>query len=64
MPIIDVTLIEGRSDALKEDLIFALTEATVTAIGAPRQAIRVILREVPPQHFGAGGVSKAKSAKS
>lgn len=61
MPIIEVTMIEGRSDDLKEDLIRELTDATVRAIDAPKQSIRVLLREIPAQHFGAGGVSKAKS---
>lgn len=61
MPIIEVTMIEGRSDDLKEDLIRELTNAAVKAIDAPIASVRVILREVPAQHFGAAGVSKAKT---
>lgn len=60
MPIIDVTLVEGRSVEKKERLIEALTDAAVSSIGASRESVRVILREVPPEHFGIAGVPKSK----
>jgi 4-oxalocrotonate tautomerase len=60
MPIIQVNLMEGRSDELKEALIAALTEATVQSIGAPRESVRVLLNEMPKTHWGIGG----KSAKA
>jgi 4-oxalocrotonate tautomerase len=60
MPIIQVTLMEGRDDAKKEALIHALTEAAHESIGAPRESVRVVLVEVPKAHFGIGG----KSAKA
>ena len=47
MPFIDVTMIEGRSDEVKEALIAKLTDAAVEATGAPIETIRVVLREVP-----------------
>ena len=59
MPLIQVTLIEGRSDDAKTALIHGITEATVQAIGAPREAVRVILQEVPALHWGVGGVPKS-----
>lgn len=58
MPVIQVTLIEGRTKELKKGLVKALTDATVESIGAPIQSVRVIINEVPPEHFGAGGVTK------
>jgi 4-oxalocrotonate tautomerase len=57
MPIIQVNLLEGRSDELKEALIAALTEATVQSIGAPRESVRVLLNEMPKTHWGIGGKS-------
>jgi len=63
MPIIEVTLIEGRTQKKKSALIKELTDATEHAIGAPRQAIRVILREVPAEHFGVAGVPKSEEQK-
>ncbi|CAM4384399.1 2-hydroxymuconate tautomerase [Kerstersia similis] len=60
MPIIQVSLIQGRSEAQKASLIQALTDAAEHSIGAPRDSIRVILLEVPNTDFGMGG----KTAKS
>ena len=59
MPLIQVTMIEGRSTDMKTELIRRLTEAAVEATGAPRESIRVILQEVPGAHWGVGGVPKS-----
>jgi 4-oxalocrotonate tautomerase len=59
MPLIQVTLIEGRSPPAKAALIRSLTQATIDSIDAPRESVRVILHEVPAAHWGVGGVSKA-----
>lgn len=63
MPIINITLIEGRPAEKKAELIRELTDATERALGAPRQSIRVIITEIPPEHLGIAGVSKAEQAK-
>ena len=55
MPIIEVNLLEGRPPEAKERLIRALTDAAIGAIGAPRESVRVILREMDPAHFAVGG---------
>lgn len=57
MPIIQVNLMEGRTDEQKEALIAALTEATVQSLGAPRDSVRVLLNEMPKTHWGIGGKS-------
>jgi 4-oxalocrotonate tautomerase len=64
MPLIQVTLIEGRSADMKAALIRGLTEAAVQATAAPSESIRVILQEVPGAHWGVGGVSKASSKEA
>ncbi|WP_142846222.1 2-hydroxymuconate tautomerase [Telmatospirillum sp. J64-1] len=58
MPVVDITLIEGRTPEKKLALIRKVTEAVVEAIDAPRDSVRVILREVPGEHFAAGGNPK------
>lgn len=55
MPIVEVTLIEGRSADAKRRLVAKVTDAIVEAIEAPRGAVRVIVREIPALHFGIGG---------
>lgn len=59
MPLIQVTMIEGRSADAKAALLQALTQAAVDAVGAPRESIRVILQEVPASHWAVGGVAKS-----
>jgi len=60
MPMIEVTLGTGRRPDQLRALITALTEATMTAIDAPKTSIRVILREVPRTHFAAGDQTLAE----
>ncbi|HEU4976306.1 MAG TPA: 2-hydroxymuconate tautomerase [Baekduia sp.] len=62
MPLIQVTLVEGRSAEAKRALMEQLTDATVRTIGAPRDAVRVILAEVPPEHWAVGGRPKSDRA--
>jgi 4-oxalocrotonate tautomerase len=64
MPIIDITLLEGRSQEQKQKLVEKVTEAAVESLGAPRDSVRIILREVPKHHFAVGGVFKGKPESS
>jgi 4-oxalocrotonate tautomerase len=62
MPIVQISLIEGRPAELKEQLIAELTETVVRALGVPRESVRVIITEVTAAHWGVGGASKAAQA--
>ncbi|WP_432261978.1 2-hydroxymuconate tautomerase [Cupriavidus sp. TMH.W2] len=55
MPIMQVFLIEGRTEEQKARLIRALTDAAVEAVGAPVETVRVMITEVPKVQFGIGG---------
>ncbi|CBJ40524.1 putative tautomerase (plasmid) [Ralstonia solanacearum CMR15] len=59
MPLIQVTLIEGRTMEAKAALIGNLTQAAVDTLGAPRESVRVIIQEVPAAHWGVAGVPKS-----
>ena len=59
MPIITVQLIAGRPPELRERLIAELTRTAVDVLAVPAQSVRVILAEVPPEHWGVAGVSRA-----
>ncbi len=57
MPLIEVTLVEGRSPPEQlRALIRNLVKAACDAVGAPPiEAVRVVIREVPPAtHWAAG----------
>ncbi|PSJ46410.1 MULTISPECIES: 2-hydroxymuconate tautomerase [Zobellella] len=60
MPIVLVNMMEGRNDAQKEAVIEEVTAALVRALDAPRESVRVLINELPPQHFGIGGQSAKK----
>jgi 4-oxalocrotonate tautomerase len=59
MPLVQVSLIEGRGPDLKELLIAELTEAVVRVLGTPKESVRVILYDVPGSDWGVAGVPKA-----
>lgn len=60
MPMIEVTLVEGRSPEQLRALISGLTQAACDAVGAPKTNVRVVVREVPATHWAAGDVTIAE----
>lgn len=64
MPIIQVSLVEGRSDEQLRALIRGLTDAAVEAIGAPVDTVKVILTEVKPTHWGSGNNTIAEKREA
>ncbi|NMM38402.1 MAG: 4-oxalocrotonate tautomerase family protein [Glaciimonas sp.] len=57
MPICQIYLLEGRTVEQKRMLIAKITKAMFEAIGAKPETVRVILTEMPKEHFGIGGKS-------
>ncbi len=60
MPIVEITMIEGRTPEAKRRLIAKVTDAIEESIAAPRESIRIILREIPALHFGGGREDQGK----
>lgn len=60
MPLVEITLAEGRSPEQLRTLLSATTHAVATSVGAPLDSIRVVLREVPRTHWAAGDVTLAE----
>ena len=60
MPFLQVTIVEGRTDEMKEELIFELTNTVNKVLDAPLENIRVCINEVPPSHWGIAGKSIKK----
>ncbi|TVT31735.1 MULTISPECIES: 4-oxalocrotonate tautomerase [Marinobacter] len=57
MPIAQINILEGRTDEQKEALIHEVTDAIVRSLDAPVESVRVIINEMPKQHFGIAGQS-------
>ncbi len=62
MPLVQVTLAQGRSPEQLRTLISKITDAVAEAVDAPPQNIRVVLYEVPKTHWAAGDVTLQERA--
>jgi 4-oxalocrotonate tautomerase len=61
MPIVQISLIQGRTPEKKEQLIKKVTDAIVEVLQVPADRVRIILNEVPKENLGIGGVPLSKA---
>ena len=59
MPLIEVHLLEGRTDEQKKALLASVTTAVHESIGAPLESIRVWVQEFSPKEYMVAGVLAA-----
>lgn len=67
MPLIQISLAEGRTPQQLRDLIHGVTEVAIETANAPREAVTVVVTEVPAPLWANGGVTlqeKRDAAKS
>lgn len=64
MPLVEVTLTEGRTAEQIRAMIREITGAVERAVAAPKDSIRVVVREIPTTHFAAGDVTIAERRAS
>lgn len=57
--LIEITLLEGRSDAQKKRLFEEVTAAVHASLGMDPESVRIAIQETPLHHFAVGGVPKA-----
>jgi 4-oxalocrotonate tautomerase len=57
MPFAQIYMLEGRTPEQKQAVIEKVTQALIEAVGAPAQAVRVWIHEMPKENWGIGGVS-------
>lgn len=63
MPVAQINILEGRTDDQKEQLIQEVTLAISRSLDAPIESVRILLNEMPKQHFGIGGESVKKRSR-
>ena len=63
MPICIIHMMEGRDDAKKARAIAAITQALIESLDVKAESVRVILQEVPKQHWGIAGKPVAEPRK-
>ena len=59
MPIVRIELLQGRAPKVKNELIARVTDAVATMLGVDPEQVRVLLYELPPEHWAVGGKTKA-----
>jgi 4-oxalocrotonate tautomerase len=57
MPLVQVTVRQGRPPEAIRKMISAVTEAVVQSLNAPLENVRVIVHEVPGTHWANGNVT-------
>ncbi len=63
MPLAQITIWEGRTPEKKEEIIQKVTETLCGVMGCRREAVTVILQEVPKANWGFAGAPATKSVK-
>jgi 4-oxalocrotonate tautomerase len=64
MPVLNITILEGRTEAQKQALVSALTNAVHESLGSPVSDVRIFVNEVSPSNFAAGGVLRSRAVKA
>jgi 4-oxalocrotonate tautomerase len=60
MPLVEVSMIEGRTPQQIRSLHEAMTAAVETTLGVPRESVWVIIREMPAGNWAEGGITIAE----
>lgn len=63
MPLLNIQILEGRSEEKINNLIKNVTETVSNTLDSPQENVRVIVNEVPKTHWGIGGKSALERKK-
>jgi 4-oxalocrotonate tautomerase len=63
MLLLKVTILAGRTEGQKAHLIERLTAAAELYLDEPAAGVRIIIYEVPPTNWGAGGITIAEQRR-
>ena len=55
MPIVHITILEGRPQGKITKLIENVTDTIAETLDSPRENIRILVTEMPKTHWGSGG---------
>jgi 4-oxalocrotonate tautomerase len=60
MPIVRVEMWAGRTTEQKEKIIKNVTEAMCESVGCPKEAVWVVIEDVPKENWGISGEQCSK----
>ncbi|MCK5767022.1 MAG: 2-hydroxymuconate tautomerase family protein [Candidatus Atribacteria bacterium] len=61
MPILQVEILKGRTVEQKREMVRKVTDAVTETLNCPKEAVRIIIREMEFENFAKAGVLKAGS---
>lgn len=61
MPLVQISMLPGRSAEQKRTLLAEVTEAVVRTCKVAPETVRVLITEIPAEHWAVAGVSRAES---
>ncbi|WP_322060127.1 tautomerase family protein [Paraburkholderia sp. J63] len=64
MPIVHISLVEGRSEEVVKACVKAVAQAIHQTLGAPLDAVRVYATQVPGAHWAVGVQTKDEMTAS
>jgi len=56
MPIIQVEMLKGRTVEQKRSMIEKVTQAVSETVNCPKEAIKIVIREMDYDNFAEGGI--------
>ena len=54
MPLVQITLVQGRDDDAVSRCVTAVARTVAETLGAPLSTVRVYVQQIPPQHYAVG----------
>ncbi|WP_045515043.1 tautomerase family protein [Neobacillus niacini] len=63
MPVIQMTLVQGRDNEVIETCIKNVARTVAESLNAPIESVRVIVNEVPANRFAVGTLLKSEKGK-
>jgi 4-oxalocrotonate tautomerase len=63
MPIVQISLVQGRTPTKKEELIKKVTDAIVETLQISKDRVHIVLNELPKENVGDGGIPLSKIDK-
>ncbi len=61
MPLVQISMLPGRSAEQKRALLAEVTEAVARTCKVAPEAVRVLITEIPAEHWAVAGISRAES---
>jgi len=63
MPFVEISMWKGFEESKKEKLVNELTDVVMRVVECPREAVHIIIREVPRDNWASGGIQHSKKFK-